>query len=48
MSLAQCVWKNEVAWLVPYIPFWLWLKTTWVLPFAGGSERVITPRRSTA
>lgn len=31
VSLAQFVWKNEVAWLVLYIPFWLWLVTTWVL-----------------
>jgi hypothetical protein len=31
LSLAQFVWKYEVAWLVLYIPFWLWLATTWVL-----------------
>jgi hypothetical protein len=31
VSLAQFVWKIEVAWLVLYIPFWLWLVTTWVV-----------------
>jgi len=31
VSLAQFVWKYEVAWLVLYIPFWLWLATTFVV-----------------
>lgn len=31
LSLAQFVWKSEVAWLVAYAPFWLWLFATWIL-----------------
>jgi hypothetical protein len=30
LSLAQFIWETE-AWLVPYLPFWLWLVTTFVL-----------------
>jgi len=31
LGLAQFVWTVEVAWLLPYVAFWLWLLTTCVL-----------------
>lgn len=31
LALAQFVWTIEVAWLLPYIAFWLWLLTTAIL-----------------